>query len=184
MQAECKCYADTVIFSATSRRFCKYFDAQNIGHERHFEAEFREGLFPPSATQIFPRCDIREEISHACVCRISRDRTNELERFRGESEPLIRLSFVAPCVAKVAKKRAGKLPPVRSHNEGPQTCSTSSHNTWTGDGLTHMARSRRVERPLPLTPLGVKLNFGYTGCAKCLSRALRWSAFWSRESAS
>jgi len=85
---------------------------------------------------------------------------------------------LAPCVVGVAEEEASGEAPERvpARNEGPQTCSTSSHNTWTGGRLSHMARARRTlrQRLPPPPPPGVKLNFGYTGCAKCPSR--RWDA--------
>lgn len=147
MQAECKTllrYRNAKYYRFESFREYSCV-AKNIGDilaDREIQSE---GLFLLSATNL-PRYDIREEISHACVSRISRD-TNELERFRSESgashPPSSRhVSLRSP------KKRAGKLPPIRSHNEGPQTCSTSSHNTWTGGQThTHMVRSRRTGAP-------------------------------------
>jgi len=112
---------------------------------------------------------------------------NDLERFRERAITAF-VPLPAPPSRHVSlgwpRKRAGKLPErVPARNEGPQTCSTSSHNTWTGGRLSHMARARRTlrQRLPPPPPPGVKLNFGYTGCAKCLSR--RWDALRSRARA-
>lgn len=121
----------------------------------------------------FP-CNIRGGI-FAGVSRISRNRMrDELERFpkrRGArpSRPH-HVSLRSP------RRRAGKPPGAFRHSlrtsEGPQTCSTSSHNTWTGGRLARGAITSNGARAPSAAP-SVKLNFGYAGCAKCLSRAMR-----------
>lgn len=165
----------------------KYFVAKNIYDKRHFrperEIQYRGGTLL-RLPQIFPRYNIREEISHAGVFPVFREigRTSWKDSEANRSR-LLSSAFVAPCVAKVAersargcllrfsrttrdRKRALQVVIIR----GPGA-ETHTHGAITSNG-----------RSLSL-PLGVKLNFGYTGCAKCLSRALRWSAFWSRSRA-
>lgn len=123
-------------------------------------------------------CNIREGIL-AGVFRISRNRMRDetsTKDFRSERSPP---SSPAPCVAKVAEKRSGdasERDPALATKRARDRKRALQVVIIRGPGAdSHVVRSRRtaLSFPPPPRPPGVKLNFGYAGCAKCLSRAMR-----------
>lgn len=150
---------------------------------KHAFQSGREYIGGLCATNL-PPCNIREEIL-AGVSRISRETgrgTNEFERLPKRGDATRRDRACSPrshhVLLRSSRREAGKFPNARNKRTRDRKRALQVVIIRGPGADSHVVRSRRTTRvQAPSAAPGVKLNFGYAGCAKCLSRAMRRSAF-------